>query len=77
MVSLSLDRLDYRPRRHVEEHNLTWPNISLGTDSDIATAYGVYGVPAYFVVGKSGAIAANDTWGFSDLRQFIEDELRR
>ena len=58
MISLSADRQDDSVRRHIEREKLTWPQARIGLDSKIAEEYGVSSVPAFFVIGPDGKIAA-------------------
>ena len=56
MISLSLDDADVVVRQHVEQFALPWPQIRLGSGSEVAANYGVGGVPAYFVIGPDGKV---------------------
>jgi hypothetical protein len=71
MLSLSLDELDTKVRRHVSRYGLTWPQAVIGPDSKVGEAYRVTSVPTYFVLGPDGRILLA-THDYDELRAAVE-----
>ena len=76
MISLSLDEKSHLVQRHVEQFGLDWPQICLGNNSDVITAYGIYGVPVYFVIDRDGKIITHTIRDYTKLENVIRKTLR-
>jgi peroxiredoxin len=65
MLSLSLDAERSAPKKFVLSHNIGWMQGFLGewSDNKITPTYGVYGIPAIFLIGPDGKIVATDLRG--------------
>jgi peroxiredoxin len=73
MIALSLDEDESVLRRYVEEKEPPWLQARIGQNSRLAAAYGVTGVPAYFLIGPDGRILLSpDTEG-----ETLEQEVGR
>jgi len=69
MISISLDDFEDSVRRHVEDHELSWPQACVGMYSQIAADYGVKGLPTYIFVGPDGRILPS---GEADVKAALE-----
>jgi peroxiredoxin len=65
MVSLSLDQDQAAPRRFVRSHDITWRQGFLGdwSSDKVTGTYGVYGIPAIFLIGPDGKVLATGLRG--------------
>ncbi|MCB1229760.1 MAG: redoxin domain-containing protein [Verrucomicrobiae bacterium] len=65
IVAISLDSDDGTVKAFTEQRGLPWPQYvnGMGDAGDIATKYGVTGIPATFLIGKDGKIVATDLRG--------------
>ena len=65
MLSLSLDADPEEPRKFVRNEGIAWTQGFLGAWSNdkVTQAYGVYGIPAIFLIGPDGKVLATDLRG--------------
>ncbi len=70
LISLSQDRHESVTRRFAEHYGLTWPQACLNQDPQIAEAYGINGVPTYYLIGPDGKVVF--TCGGSDFDKIKE-----
>ena len=56
MVSFSLDQTKNYARSHAERHQLSWPQVWIGTASTVGDDYGVDSAPHYVLVSPNGNI---------------------
>lgn len=57
MISISLDDTEQAARKHIREHNLSWPQGCVGLNSKIAAEYGIENrAPFYFLIDPDGKI---------------------
>ncbi len=77
MISLSLDDDEGQVRWHVEGHQLSWPQVRLGLDSEVAANYGVSGVPAYFVIGPKGTVLYDGGLKWDEIKAAVVKNLKR
>ena len=65
MISLSLDSDKAAPKKFVQNQGIAWEQGFLGdwSKDKVTQSYGVYGIPAIFLIGPDGKILANDLRG--------------
>ena len=65
MISLSLDSDPAAPKRFARNRDLVWTQGFLGdwSNDKVTATYGVYGIPAIFLIGPDGKIVATDLRG--------------
>ncbi|MFV1995699.1 MAG: TlpA family protein disulfide reductase [Verrucomicrobiales bacterium] len=65
IVGISLDQDKDTLMGFIEEHKMPWPQYfdGKGWENDLAGKYGIRGIPATFLIGKDGKIAATDLRG--------------
>lgn len=65
MISLSLDSDPAAPRKFSRDHDLAWTQGFLGdwSNDKITPTYGVYGIPAIFLIGPDGRVVATQLRG--------------
>jgi peroxiredoxin len=65
MISLSLDAERAAPRRFAREHGFAWRQGFLGdwSQDTVTPAFGVYGIPAVFLIAPDGRILATGLRG--------------
>lgn len=76
MIALAIDKDEFRLRRHIEQYGLTWPQVRLGLNSQVAADYGVKGVPAYFLIGPDARIASVEK-NWDKLKAAVVKALRK
>ena len=75
MISISQDDAEYLARKHIEQHNLTWPQVCVGLNSKVAADYGTNShAPFYFLIDPNGKIVST-TGNLNTLAQKIETIL--
>jgi len=75
MISISQDDVEYLARKHIEQYNLTWPQVCVGLNSRVAADYGTNShAPFYFLIDPNGKIVAT-TGNLNKLAQKIETIL--
>jgi peroxiredoxin/outer membrane lipoprotein-sorting protein len=67
VVGISLDEKRDDLMAFLKKENLTWPQVfdGKGWDSPLVKSYGVRGIPAAFLIGRDGKIAAVDVRGMA------------
>lgn len=65
MISLSLDTDPAEPKKFAWNEGIAWTQGFLGAWSNdkVTQAYGVYGIPAIFLIGSDGKVLATDLRG--------------
>ncbi|MGH7989060.1 MAG: TlpA family protein disulfide reductase, partial [Limisphaerales bacterium] len=65
MISLSLDSNETAPRKFARNQGIQWTQGFLGdwSKDKVTQNYGVYGIPAIFLIGPGGKILATDLRG--------------
>jgi thiol-disulfide isomerase/thioredoxin len=65
IVGISLDQDKDSLLKFIEEQKMPWPQYfdGKGWENEIAGRYGIRGIPATFLVGKDGKIAASNLRG--------------
>lgn len=65
MISLSVDGSEDAPRRFVQKFKIPWTQCWIGSAAgdSVASSYGIYTIPAIFLVGPDGKIAAMNLRG--------------
>ncbi|MDF1823740.1 MAG: TlpA disulfide reductase family protein [Verrucomicrobiales bacterium] len=78
IIGISLDESLPELEAFLEENKIPWPQYfdALGGENEIAQRYGIRQIPATFLVGKGGKIAAANLHG-EELSEAIERELAR
>ena len=78
MISLSLDSGLAGPKKFVRTHGIMWTQGFLGDWSKDKTTqiYGVYGIPAIFLIGPDGKVLATDLRG-SKIKEAVAAALAR
>jgi len=78
MVSLSLDSNRAAPRRYAQRNEIHWTQGFLGdwSDDKVAAQYGVFGIPAIFLIGPDGRILATDLRG-DKIKEAVASALAR
>jgi len=77
MIALAIDNDESRLRRHIEQYGLTWPQVRLGLNSQVAADYGVSGVPAYILVGLDGKVLLSQERDWDKLKAAVAKALRK
>jgi len=77
MIALAIDNDEFRLRRHIEQYGLTWPQVRLGLNSQVAADYGVSGVPAYILVGPDGRVLLSQERDWDKLKAAVAKALRK
>ena len=69
MISLSLDKEATAPQKFARRHDIAWRQGFLGDWSGdrVTGTYGVYGIPAIFLIGPDGKIVATQLRGTNIL----------
>lgn len=78
IIGISLDENLAELEAFISENEIPWPQYydALGGENEIAQRYGIRQIPAAFLVGKGGRIAAANLHG-EELTAAIEKELAR
>jgi hypothetical protein len=65
MISLSLDSEQAAPRKYARNQGIAWTQGFLGdwSKDKVAQRYGVYGIPAIFLIGPDGKVLATNLRG--------------
>jgi peroxiredoxin len=65
MISLSVDDTIAEPQAFVKQHGLDWVQVYLGewSTTDVPDQFGVFGIPAMFLVDPEGNLVAQDLRG--------------
>lgn len=76
IIGISLDNDKAKLEAFIKEKNMAWPQFfdGLGWNNKVSTAYGVKSIPATYLIGKDGKIAAKNIRG-ADLAPAIEKAL--
>ena len=76
MISLSLDSNLAAPKKFARNQDIAWTQGFLGDWSKDKTAqiYGVYGIPALFLIGPDGKVLATDLRG-SKIKEAVAAAL--
>jgi peroxiredoxin len=77
MIALAIDNDEFRLRRHIEQYGLTWPQVRLGLNSQVAADYGISGVPAYILVGLDGKVLLSQERNWDKLKAAVTKALRK
>jgi thiol-disulfide isomerase/thioredoxin len=77
IVSVSLDWDEKLLRKFIDERKMTWPQVFGETPAGqtIIQRYGVSAIPAVFLIGPDGRLAASDLMG-ATLEQTVEAALK-
>jgi thiol-disulfide isomerase/thioredoxin len=67
MIGLSLDTSKDAPRNYADKNGLRWTQGFLGdwNKTKVPESYGVYGIPAIWLIGPDGKVVAKDLRGKS------------
>ena len=76
MIGLSLDDKVELPREYVAKQGLNWIQCLLGDDWSLPKQYGVWGIPAVFLVGPDGKVVAGRLHG-DGIKAAVAEALRR
>ena len=76
MLSLCISNNKEAVRSLAEKHQMTWPQVCLSLESEVAADYGVAKFPSYFVVGRDGKIVFDNTNG-KKLKDVLAKALER
>jgi beta-lactamase regulating signal transducer with metallopeptidase domain/peroxiredoxin len=65
MIGLSRDKEEDLVKKYIAKNNIKWPQawLAQGPQTAIASNYGVYGIPAVFLIGPDGEVIARDLRG--------------
>jgi thiol-disulfide isomerase/thioredoxin len=65
IIGISLDDNIEKAKKYVADNSIAWPQIAdgKGWQAELAQKYGINSIPATFLVGKDGKIAATDMRG--------------
>tara|TARA_R110002096_G_scaffold147671_8_gene307634 strand:+ start:816 stop:1721 length:906 start_codon:yes stop_codon:yes gene_type:complete len=76
VVGISLDQDKNALENYISEHEMTWPQYfdGKGWGNEIAGKFGIQGIPATFLIGKDGKIAATNLRG-DDLEKKVTELL--
>ena len=76
MISLSLDANAAEPRKFAQREGIEWVQGFLGSWSNdrVTHAYGVYGIPAIFLIGPDGKVLATDLRG-PKIKETVAQQL--
>ena len=72
MIGLSGDAFEPPLRQFVKRHELPWPQVRIGEDSQLAANYGITGYPTYILVGRDGKVLCTRV---SELDATLRKEL--
>ena len=78
VIGVSLDTEDREVARFAKKQGMTWPQIVAGPadQNPLAKQFNVVGVPATFLIGPDGKIAATDITGIAldlEIRKLLAD----
>lgn len=76
MISLSSDARRFEPKQYADQNGMRWPQCWIGERSEIASRYGVSGIPSIWLIGPDGTVIANHLHQDS-VRQAVEKALSR
>ena len=78
VISVSFDKDGATAKKYANKNGLTWPQVWIkGADkSPLAKLYGVSGIPATFLIGPDGKVAAKNLRG-EKLISTVEREIRK
>ncbi len=78
VVSVSFDREANTARKFAAEKKMSWTQVwaEKADEGPLANLYGVGGIPATFLIGADGKVAARDLRG-PDFAKTIEREIKR
>jgi peroxiredoxin len=76
MVSLSLDSEPAAPKKFARDQGISWAQGFLGdwSKDKVTVNYGVFGIPAIFLIGPDGKVLANDLRG-SKIKEAVAAAL--
>jgi peroxiredoxin/Leucine-rich repeat (LRR) protein len=77
MIGLAIDNDESGIRRHIEQYGLTWPQVRLGLNSQVAEDYGISAVPAYILVGPDGRVLLSKERDWDKLKAAVVKALRK
>jgi len=65
VIGISLDQDESKLTDFTKEHKMPWPQFfdGKGWENSIATKYGIHSIPATFLIGKDGKVAATNLRG--------------
>ncbi len=65
IVGISLDQDEESLRKYIEKEEMPWPQFfdGKGWQNEFVAKYGIRGIPATFLVGKDGKVAASNLRG--------------
>ena len=65
VIGISLDQDKGALEGFVKKREMAWPQMfdGKGWESDLVKKYGIRGIPATFLIGKDGKVAATDLRG--------------
>jgi peroxiredoxin len=80
IVGINLDEKPEAAREYVDKNGISWPNVfppgGPGEANPVLRAYGVSGIPSYWLIGRDGRVIARDIPS-AKLDQEIEDALKK
>ena len=76
IIGISLDQDKDKLTKFVENKKMPWPQYfdGKGWGNEISTGFGITGIPATFLVGKDGKVAATDLRGEA-LEKAVAEEI--
>lgn len=77
VIGISLDQDESKLKSFISDKNMTWPQYfdGKGWKNEIASKLGIKGIPATFLIGKDGKIAASNLRG-NALDKAVEAALK-
>lgn len=76
IIGISLDQDAQALQNAVASRTISWPQIRDGREGPIAKLFNVKGTPTYYVIDRSGKIAAKDIPG-KKLGEVVAEVLRK
>lgn len=77
MISLAIDDNESGVRRYVERNKLTWPQVCLGLNSQVAADYGIIGVPVFILIGPDGRILLSREHDWNKFKAAVDRALSK
>ena len=77
VIGISLDQDKEKLESYTEDNGMNWPQYfdGKGWENDIASKFGIQGIPATYLIGKDGKIVATDLRGGA-LEAQLEELLK-